>query len=156
MIHLISLRHRSADLAPGAARMTQPPFIPLKMRRQHPETELQISVAQFLLWALRGLDPPVVWSSTPTVASSPVTGARLKKMGYRKGWPDISLVYIQRAHFIELKDKKTGVVSPDQKACHEDLRAAGALVAVCVSVEEVEDALRVWGVPLRATTGAAA
>ncbi len=126
------------------------------MRRQHPETELQIAVAQFLLWALKGLDPPVVWSATPTVASSPVAGARLKKMGYRKGWPDISLVYIQRAHYIELKDEKTGVVSPEQKACHEDLRTAGALVAVCVSVKEVEGTLRGWGVPLRATVGAVA
>ena len=124
------------------------------MRRQHPETELQISVAEFLLWALRGIDPPVVWSSTPTVASSPVAGERLKKMGYRKGWPDIQIVFGGWSHFIELKDEKTGVVSPEQQACHEDLRAAGAPVAVCTSVEEVERVMRAWGIPLQATTGA--
>ncbi|KKK84528.1 hypothetical protein LCGC14_2782420, partial [marine sediment metagenome] len=66
--------------------------------------------------------------------------------------PDIEIIRLARAHFIELK-APSGRLSVSQLDCHAALYKAGALVAMCQSIEEVEGTLRGWGFALRATTG---
>ncbi len=118
-------------------------------RRKHPEDDLHITVAQYLDVAL---PEDAVWTTIPAGGGGEIRGAKLKAMGYRKGWPDIEIVWEGMAHYIELKisGKYPGA---DQKKCHNNLRSAGARVAVCHRIEEVEGTLRGWGVPLKATTG---
>ncbi len=123
----------------------------MKACRQRPEEAFHKTVAQYLNWAL---EPDTAWTTIPAGGGGKIRGAGLKAMGYRKGWPDIEIVHLGRVYFLELKTPKTGL-SPDQKACHADLLTAGAYVAVCRRVEEVEGTLRGWGLPLRATTGRA-
>ncbi len=116
-----------------------------------PEEALHRAVADYLNIALPANS---AWTTMPAGGGGRVRGARLKAMGYCKGWPDIEIVWGGFAHFIELKvpGKYPGA---DQKKCHANLRIAGAVVAVCRRIEEVEGTLRGWGIPLRGTTGAA-
>ena len=54
--------------------------------------------------------------------------------------------YAQRYYLgKERKKTLTGTVSPVQRACHKALVRAGALVAVCRSIPDVEGTLRGWG-----------
>ena len=119
-------------------------------RRKRPEAAFHKAVAQYLNQALM---PDTAWTTIPAGGGGKIRGAGLKVMGYRKGWPDIEIVHLGRVYYLELKTPKTGL-SKEQKACHAALLSAGALVAVCRSIEEVESTLRGWGLRLKATTGA--
>jgi hypothetical protein len=72
--------------------------------------------------------------------------------GALSGVPDICIVYRGRSIFIELKTAK-GAVRLNQKFVHDRLTLAGALVAVCRSVEAVEELLSQI-IPLRARLAA--
>lgn len=77
-----------------------------------------------------------------------IRGAQLKAAGVKPGVPDILIVYRNAAIFIELKGPN-GIVSPEQKRCHAALQAAGARVAVCRSLADVETFLKYHiGIPL--------
>jgi hypothetical protein len=76
--------------------------------------------------------------------------ATLSRSGYCKGWPDIEIVWRGRVFFIELKAAR-GVLSKAQRETHRRLVYSGAYVVICRTVDDVERALRVAGVPLRAT-----
>ncbi len=137
--------------------MKHAPFLTARVRRQirrqYPEGELHLSVAAYLNVAL---PKGTAWTTTPTSNVGEKEGARLKALGYRKGWPDLVIIgHAGQGNYIELK-AKAGVVSREQLMCHEDLRAAGANVGVCRSLEAVEDALLDWGFRLNATTRVAA
>lgn len=78
--------------------------------------------------------------------------AKLARMGTKSGWPDFEIIFTGRVYFLELKSP-SGRLSGNQETLHPQLAAAGALVAVCRSLDEVESALRSWGIPLCATQG---
>ncbi len=122
------------------------------MTRQHIEDDLHKAVAEYLDLALP-LD--ACWTTIPAGGGGRVRGAKLKAMGYKAGWPDILIIYRQRAFHIELKAPRRGL-SKDQKARHPSILNAGAPIAVCQRIEEVEGTLRGWGLPLRASTRSAA
>ena len=75
-------------------------------------------------------------------------GAILKSIGYSAGTPDILVIDGGRAVWLELKAPK-GRVSDAQRACHEALHLAGAIVHVVRSLDEAIAALRWSCVPLR-------
>lgn len=77
---------------------------------------------------------------------------KLAKFGTMTGWPDVEIIYQGRTYFIELKApgvqegsrvKGKGYLNPDQRRCHDRLRGCGCPVAVCRSLEEVQETL--WG-----------
>jgi hypothetical protein len=75
----------------------------------------------------------------------------LKRSGYKRGWPDIEIIWKGRSYFIEMKTP-TGVVTPDQRLMHSRLLRCGAVgVVVCRSVPAVEQELRAFGIPVRGT-----
>lgn len=114
--------------------------------RAHPEAALQRQVAAWLRFASHG--QPWTWTaSNPNPVKGMIAGKIAKGMGLRAGWPDFVLVHQGRAIFIELKAPK-GRLSPEQVACHAELTRAGAVVAVCRSLGEVEQVLHDAGVPL--------
>ena len=84
---------------------------------------------------------------------SEAAGAREKRMGAVKGWPDLA-VYGQAeedrptAWFIEVK-APGGRLKEEQIAVHDRLRLAGFPVAVARSVDDVRAKLREWNVPAR-------
>ncbi len=116
-------------------------------RRARPEEALHLATAQYLRLAL---PRDAVWHHSPNEAKAKVQWhAKRKALGMRAGWPDLEFVWQGRAMFIELKAPK-GRLNDNQEKARDDLVAAGALVALCRSVEAVEITLRTWGVPLKA------
>lgn len=112
-----------------------------------PEQQLHVSVADYLRAVL---DAGVFWT---TIAHGgyrlPIwLAVLLKRMGLRKGTPDILLVHQGRALFIELK-ALNGKLKPDQIDAHYAILKAGGHVATCKSIEEVRDWLVKWKVPMR-------
>ena len=122
-------------------------------RRKQPEQIFQRQVADFLTLALPA---PDAWFTTiPAGGGGKVRGAILKGMGYKAGTPDMLVIYRGRAIWLELKTPR-GTLSERQEQCGIDLVQAGCFWTVCRTLEDVERALKRFGVPLRATVGAEA
>jgi hypothetical protein len=120
----------------------------VRVRRQHPEDDLQRSVVQFLRLAL---PPDAVHFSIPNGGKRhPREAARMVGLGLVSGIPDICVIHRGRVAFIELK-AKAGVMSAAQKEMTRRLVYCGAAVCLCRSVEDVEAQLREACVPLRAS-----
>ena len=115
-------------------------------RKQH-EQIFQRQVAEFLSLAL---PTPDAWSGAiPAGWSAKVHGG----LGYKAGTPDMLVIYKwQPPIWLELKSAR-GKLSKAQEQCRKDLGAAGCCWALCRELEDVERALRRFGVPLRATVG---
>ena len=91
------------------------------------------------------LRPDVAWTHFPAgELRTARTGALLKSMGTKPGWPDFQIIHDAHAFFIELKTGK-GRVSENQKIAHEKLRAAGAEVEICRTFESVVNTVEDWG-----------
>lgn len=112
------------------------------------EAQLHKAVAQYLDLALPA---DAVWHHSPMQGHGrgPRTGAILKGMGARAGWPDITIIWQGRAFFIELKASRRGL-SRAQCITVGRLHEAGARIAVARSLQEVEMQLDGWGIPLKA------
>lgn len=114
------------------------------MRR--PEQNFQIHLCKVLEVAL---PKDALFFAIPNGARrSIVDGAMQKRMGLKKGCPDMAVVHEGKVFFLELK-ARDGRVSPDQKDMINLLKIAGAKATVVRTVEQALDALREWGVPLR-------
>lgn len=74
-----------------------------------------------------------------------------KARGVKAGFCDMLVVWRGGFYGVELKASK-GRVSDIQELTHAQIREAGGQVSVCRSIEDVERALRHWGIPLRGTT----
>jgi hypothetical protein len=116
-------------------------------KRANPEHRFQVQVRQFLLWALPG---DVEWTASLTgVPLSMKSRVKAKAAGVRRGWPDISLLCPDGiTRFLELKSS-VGSLSPEQRV-FRDRCAPHGIFAVCRTLDEVEAALRGWGLKLRA------
>ena len=77
-------------------------------------------------------------------------GAKLKAMGYRAGTPDMLIIHDGEPIWLELKSASAGL-SKAQVLCMGDLVAAGCKWALVRSLNDVERALKRFGVPLRAS-----
>lgn len=131
-------------------------------RRKQPEQIFQASVKDYLDLALP--KPDAWYTAIPAGGGGKTRGAILKGMGYRKGTPDMLVIWKPRhwkenegsfAIWLELKSA-TGKLSKHQEQCRKDLGAAGCCWALCRTLGDVERALKRFGVPLRATVGAEA
>jgi hypothetical protein len=114
---------------------------------RRPEQALHIAVARYLTVALR---PPVWWSSIEHASKLGAVAAGMRRArGVKAGIPDIIIFWPEGKAGIELKSP-TGSLSPMQNKTIDDWIAAGAHVAVCKHLEEVVEALMIWGIPLHA------
>lgn len=112
---------------------------------KHEEDALHKSIWQQLL---RLLPDDATAQSFENRQNGPREGARRKARGCLPGWPDLGIVWNSRTYYIELKTP-TGRLSPAQMQRHAELRAAGAPVAVCRSLEDVVFFLERHDVPLK-------
>jgi hypothetical protein len=111
-------------------------------RRSQPEQAIQRAVVQHLQARAA---PQTYWFHVPNGGSRrPIEGAMLKALGVRAGVPDMLLICNGRTYGLELK-AENGRVTDAQRLAHEEMRAAGAAVAVAVGVDEALDVLRQWG-----------
>ena len=112
----------------------------------NPEERLQVQVLEYLRFAL-----PKTYRFTFSgagVKTSAFIAEKLKRLGVEKGWPDLTIKNRRTGacRWIELKSER-GRLTPEQA---EFVNEAPAVTAVCRSVEEVEDALKAWGItPMR-------
>lgn len=114
------------------------------------EHALQIVVCAYLS---RALPPDSTFTSIDAATDqkmTPIAGARRRARGIRAGWPDCQILYRGQFFGIELKEG-AGRQSENQALMQAEIKRAGGRYAICRSVEDVEAALRAWGVPLRAT-----
>ena len=130
------------------------------------ETELHEAVASALDILLL---PPAEWTTFPAghVPLPPEFAAKLARLGLKRNWPDI-LVVFGSLHGIELKRPgetlsrartvrtRRGTLRyvEGQREVFPRLEAAGMRIATCGSVDGVLDQLSAWGVPLRGRVAA--
>jgi len=110
--------------------------------RKKEEERIQI---EFVKW-FRATYPRIPLGMSPITSLSVRMGAKMKALGYTKGWPDI---FIPRPNkgwsglFIEFKASK-GVISVHQKAMLRDLYDLGYSTVVCRSVEDAMTQARLY------------
>lgn len=68
---------------------------------------------------------------------------KARRLGTRKGWPDLEIIWRGRAYFMEIKAESSQ--SDDQRAVQIDLDRAGAPYVVVRSVTDALGALQSWG-----------
>ncbi|WP_341893764.1 VRR-NUC domain-containing protein [Ferrovibrio terrae] len=78
-----------------------------------------------------------------------IEAAIFKGLGVVAGVPDFIIIWQGRVFGIELK-ADSGRLSMPQVRTHQAMTAAGCEIAVCRSLDEVDTALRGWGIPLLA------
>lgn len=92
----------------------------------------------------------ILWSHFPSGENrNAITGARLKRMGLQRGWPDFILAHNGRLIGIEVKVKAP--VTTEQRAFGDALTAQGGAWTVARSLDEVTAFLSACGVPIAAT-----
>lgn len=118
------------------------------MTRRQDEFRFSCVVADFLK---RALPSTALHSHFPAGESrSAITGARLKRMGLQKGWPDFLIIHDGKLVGLELKAGK-GKASPEQTAVGDAFVANGFSWQIVRSLEEVERVLIGAGIPLKAS-----
>lgn len=112
------------------------------MARSQDEFRLTCVVADWLRLAMPSSLP---WSHFPSgEARSAITGARLKRMGTAKGWPDFILnLPGGRVAYIELKTA-SGRLQPEQVEFRDKVLANGSRWALCRSLSDVQTNLTLW------------
>lgn len=115
------------------------------------ESELQAAAAVFLNMAL---PHEAIAHHSPNEGKRGWQAQRdIKRNGMVKGFPDWVILWQSRAYLIELKAPKK-YPTPEQRAVHQRLRAAGFPVFICRSLVEIEMALVSVGIPLSAKVAA--
>lgn len=89
------------------------------------------------------------WTTIPTVGSNILQGAKLKAKGYRAGTPDLVIIYMGIAYWIELKAIH-GTLSAVQAHAMNALIKAKSHVWMASTLEHVQEALDLWQIPTRA------
>ena len=114
--------------------------------RKSPELTIHNAIADHL----RLLAPKsCLWFHIPNGESrSARTGAKLKRMGVRKGAPDFMVMYHGRVIWLEVKAEGK-YPSKEQRAFRDLAEAAGGIYCVVRSSAEAMGALEGNGVPMR-------
>src|SRR5262245_21628221 len=115
------------------------------MRRRAPEQALQRAVGELLNFTLGGL---AWWSHFPAGGGGEMRGKILRGLGLKPGVPDILIIDMGRAYWLELKAPR-GQVSQAQRDCQNALGRAGCASAVIKDVNQVLPQLRHWGIALK-------
>ena len=112
------------------------------------EDPIHIAIYDYLSWSL-----PSGWlvQHTANKPRSITQGAREKRMGAIRGWPDLQILGPRRPSdpsgwFVEVKAPGKSV-PPYQRDLHDRMADAGAVVAVCRSIEDARAAVAMWRLP---------
>lgn len=116
------------------------------MARVQREQSLQRAICEYLALAA---PPGFCFFAIPLGGGGRKRGAILKTTGSKAGVPDLITLYGGVARFLEVK-AKNGRLSAIQRERHAELIDAGCHIAIVRSVEETQETLLHWGVPIRA------
>jgi VRR-NUC domain len=112
------------------------------------EHRLQIAVAHLLAVVL---DPAQTWWSALDHGAGKMTPASAglrKARGVQRGLPDFIILFKNELLGIELKSDK-GRLSPEQVETGDRWMSLGHDIAVARSLEDVQDILDAWHIPMR-------
>lgn len=123
-----------------------------RRRQRRSEQQLHRAVIEHLRWRAA----PDVWFAHYPGGGyrRPIEAAILKSLGTREGVPDLLIVAPEvesgkragcKLYCIELKSS-TGKLSPSQRACHAELRRAGATVETVSDIDHALELLTAWGI----------
>lgn len=130
-----------ADAAPTTARARRPRPAPGSVEPS--ELQIHMSVAAHLRARAK---PGTWWAHYPAgELRDERTAHKLKQMGTKPGVPDMLLLVGGKLHGLELK-RDGGRLSPEQRACHAEIEAAGGFVATAWCVDTALAILTAWGV----------
>ena len=116
------------------------------MTRRQDEFSLSCAVAGHLE---RVLPADVLWSHLPFGENrTAITGARLKRMGTKRGWPDYLILHDGKTVALELKADH-GRMSKEQRDFADKLTALGGDYFVCRSLTDVDAALATAGLSVK-------
>jgi hypothetical protein len=87
---------------------------------------------------------PAFWTTFPADGAT-----RRGRIGLRRGFPDILIIYATFVYGLELKTNR-GRLSGAQVGTHAHLEEAGCSVEVARSLDEVVAILAKWQIPTRA------
>jgi hypothetical protein len=151
----------------SAVRERRPGVLPPPLRlvtETQPEDDIQADVAVKLTFLLL---PPAYWFAMPLghIKLTRQQGAKLSRIGARRGLPDLFIIYNRQVYGIELKAERgrlsktrlernargTLIEREGQDRVFPKLEAAGCRIAVCRSGDDVIDQLQHWGIPMRRT-----
>jgi len=97
------------------------------------------------------LDPAQTWWSALDHGAgwmTPASAGLRKARGVKRGLPDIIILFKSGLLGIELKSDK-GRLSPEQVETAEAWMALGHDIAVARSLEDVQEILEAWNIPMR-------
>jgi hypothetical protein len=118
---------------------------PRRVRKAPPPLEFRSHcvVADYLGYLI---SPGWLWTHFPSGENrTEATGARLKRMGLQKGWPDFILISPTGIfHALELK-RPGGTLTPEQKDFRLHCIAHGWPYSLAYSVDEAKAVLNAWG-----------
>lgn len=134
------------DLLDWTPRKDGKPRVLRKPRKAPPALEFPVAcmVADTLR---RFANAHWVWSHFPAGEQrTAATGARLQRMGLKKGWSDYLLISpIGRLHCLEMK-RRGERMTPEQQAFAHDMERAEVPHRVAQSYDEAIKILQSWGV----------
>jgi VRR-NUC domain len=110
-------------------------------RRARPEQQLQRAVLDHLRW--RAVPNTFAFHPANGGWRSAIEAQILKSQGVVAGVPDVIIVHGGRTYGLELK-ADSGRLSDAQRQCHEQMRAAGADVAVAHGIDQALAQLEGW------------
>jgi hypothetical protein len=116
------------------------------------EAQIQADIILYLRTVLPAKDGWIV-QHTANKPRSAIQGAKEKKMGAVKGWPDVLIVGPRKdpeppGWFLEVK-KPGGRLTPEQKDMHVKLHKIGFGVGTVKSRDEARRLAIAWGLPIR-------
>ena len=108
---------------------------------KRPEQEIQKALADHL--SARAAAGTYWFHPANGGARTAIEGAILKACGVRAGTPDLILIKDGKTFGLELK-APGGRVSPAQTQAHQEMKTAGAKVAVAVGIDNALAQLEAW------------
>ncbi|MEM6932355.1 MAG: hypothetical protein AAF526_02085 [Pseudomonadota bacterium] len=118
------------------------------VKRIDREGPIHMECLRFLRRRLPARAAKTIWHTPNENAHKVQFRKRLRDLGLKSGVGDISFVW--DGAYYEIEVKADSRQSPDQVSRQSDLWAAGARYAVVHCIQDLEDALGRWGVPLLA------
>jgi hypothetical protein len=113
----------------------------MAVRRARPEQQLQKAVRDHLRW--RAAPGTFAFHCPNGGARSPIEARIFKSQGVVAGVPDVIILHDGKTYGLELK-AAGGRLSPAQRGCHAQRRAAGAEVATAVGIDAALAQLAEW------------
>ena len=105
---------------------------------RHDEDDLQMWCVTYLTYRYSHL----VWNHSPNEGERTAKqGAKLKKMGMRRGWPDLDIYDGDKVVHVEFKTP-TGRQRPEQKAVQELIEKQGGTYLICRTREQFQEICR--------------